>query len=257
MGQRGQPRRLVVGNWKMELLTLEAVELAKALVVGRRPAAVETVVCPSFPALPAVAKVLERSSIALGAQDLFWAESGAYTGEVSARDLRSLACRYVIVGHSERRRELGETDAMVNRKVLAALGLGLSPIVCVGESREERQANRQHHVVERQLQVALSNVPPPRHGTELVVAYEPIWAIGTDHPAEPADAHDMAAAIRQALTDVFGERVVNTTTRVLYGGSVRPDNVSTFVNGEHLQGVLVGGASINAITFSALIKRLS
>lgn len=241
----------------MELLTTEAVELAKALAALVRGDKLDLVLCPSFPALPGVAEVLRRSRIMLGAQDLFWADRGAFTGEVAARDLRSFGCRYVIIGHSERRRELGETDEMINRKVLAALSHGLSPIVCLGESREQRQANLQHHVVTQQLQAALRNVPPPRHGMKVIVAYEPIWAIGTGIAAQPEDAHDLAAVIHQTLVDVYGEGVANAAASILYGGSVSAENVTAFVDRDHIQGVLVGGASLSATSFSTLIKKLS
>ena len=169
----------------------------------------------------------------------------------------AIGCRYAIIGHSERRRECHETDHMVQQKMFAAMGHGLSPILCVGESRDERYRNRQFHVVSQQVHRALRNVPPPRHRQELVVAYEPIWAISPGGPASSSDAHEMAHVIHQALVDAYGERIVRTSTRILYGGSVDAGNVREFVDGDVVRGVLVGRDSLNASSFSAILTALS
>lgn len=249
---------LLVANWKMALLTLEAAALARSLAV-RRPstASVQIVICPSFTALQAVDRELKNSGIILGAQDVFWKDQGAYTGEVSAQELRSLGCRYVILGHSERRREYNETDHMVNLKVLSSLAHGLSPILCVGESSDERRANIHHSRVSRQVHDGLRNVPPPRLGQELVVAYEPLWAIGTGYATQPHEAITMSQVIHQALIDVYGEEITHATTRVLYGGSVVPHNVTSFIDRGNIHGVLLGKASQQVASFKAILKNMS
>lgn len=250
-------RALVAGNWKMNLLTSEAEALATELSRSRIPRTVDVVVCPTFTAIARVGSLLRSTGISIGAQDVFWRDSGASTGEVSADDLRSLGCRYVIVGHSERRREYQETNLMVNRKLLATLGHGLSPILCVGESAEERQRNIHHMIVAQQIHEALRSVPPPRQGQELAVAYEPIWAISPAGPADPEDAREMARVVHQALVDTYGETHVKTSTRILYGGSVEAENVRSFVDQETIHGVLVGAQSIHADDFRRILRALS
>lgn len=240
----------------MSLATPHAVELSRTIVRAVKNVHATVVLCPSFPALPGVAEALKGTSVHLGAQDLFWGSRGAFTGEVAAEDLRALGCRFVLVGHSERRRFLGETDEMVNKKVLAALGHGLSPVLCVGESAGDRQRHLEHHVVSQQVHLALKNVPPPRFHQALIVAYEPLWAISPGRPAEPRDAHEMAGIVHQALVDAFGERVVGASTMIIYGGSVDGGNVGEYVDRDLIQGVLVGAASTHAQSFDAILKSL-
>ncbi|MFH0828680.1 MAG: triose-phosphate isomerase [Candidatus Kerfeldbacteria bacterium] len=247
---------VVAANWKMNLTVPDATLLAEKYSAMDVPRSVTTVVCPSFTALIPVRDKIAGTGLNLGAQDVFWETLGAYTGEVSADELLSIGCRYVIIGHSERRRESGETDQIVNRKVFTALGHHLSPILCVGESLEERSMRHHLFTVMRQVQRGLHNVPPPRKGQELVIAYEPIWAISPGGPATPHDAHEMAHMIQHALVDLFGERIVRESTRVLYGGNVTPDNVGTFVDGEFVHGVLVGKDSLKVELFSAILNAL-
>lgn len=253
---RAVARRLVVGNWKMNLTASQSIMLATAL--SRIPVlkAVDVAVCPSYTSLAEVRMRLRNSGISVGAQDVSWGRPGAFTGEVSAEDLVSLGCRYVIIGHSERRQACHETDEMVQQKVFTAMGNGLSPILCVGESREERQRHEQYRIVSQQVHHALSNVPPPRHQQELVVAYEPVWAISPCGPANPSDVNEMARIIHQALVDTYGERIVRSSTRILYGGSVTAGDVRSFVNGDDIRGVLVGRDSLNVSSFGAILKAL-
>ena len=251
------PRLLVVGNWKMNLTMHRSAALANAFARVVVPGSIDAAVCPDYTALSTVIERLDSSRISVGAQDVSWGRPGALTGEVSAENLVAIGCRYVIIGHSERRRECYETDRMVQQKIFVAMGHGLSPILCVGESRDERRRRGQFHVVSQQVHRALHNVPPPRHRQELVVAYEPIWAISPGGPASPADALEMAHVIHQALVDTYGERIARTATRVLYGGSVDARNVRDFADGETVQGVLVGRDSLNASSFSAILKALA
>lgn len=241
----------------MVLADGQAMVLAKTLVRDFKPGSVQLVLCPSFSALSVVAGALAGSPMELGAQDVFWETRGPYTGEVSIEDLRSLGCRYVIVGHSERRHYLAETEAMIHRKVFTVIGHGLSPILCVGETSRQRRQRVHHHVVSQQVQSALKNLPPPRHGQTLVVAYEPVWAVSPGGPAEPSDAQAMASVIHQALVDLFGERIVAAHTRVIYGGSVGAANVRAFVDRELISGVLVGAVSLKSSTLIPIIKQLS
>lgn len=249
--------KLVVANWKMGLSIHESAQLAKKLKSSRAWSSnCELVLCPAFSSLSAVAAV-KSSKVQLGGQDVFWERRGAFTGEVSVDDLMELGCRYVILGHSERRRLLGETDEMVRRKVFTTMARGLTPIICVGETAEQRRRGLAHHAVTRQLQAALKNVPPPRHGQALIIAYEPVWAISPGGPATPGDARDMAGVIHQGLVDHFGQRLTERHTRVLYGGSVSAETVVDFVDGQHLHGVLVGAQSQHYVTLTALLRALS
>lgn len=244
---------LIAGNWKMYRTTADAVALVERLkgLLGHSDG-VDVVVCPPFTALPAVARVLGGSRIGLGAQNMHWAKEGAYTGEVSPAMLTDLGCRYVILGHSERRQYFGETDLDVNRKLKAALEYGLVPIVCVGETLAEREDGRTIHVVGGQLQGGLSGVPREA-GTGIAVAYEPVWAIGTGHAATQEQAEEVHTFIRTRLTDLWGERVA-TAIRIVYGGSVKPDNIDALMAGPDMDGALVGGASLQADTFARIVQ---
>ncbi|NPV53984.1 MAG: triose-phosphate isomerase [Firmicutes bacterium] len=241
-------RRIIAGNWKMYKTVPEAlalVEELKRLVAEMRD--IDILVCPPFTALYPVKEVLRGSNIELGAQNLFWEEEGAFTGEVSPTMLKSLGCSYVIIGHSERRKYFGETDKDVNRKIKSAMANGLMPIVCVGESIEEREAGKTEELIRRQVLGAMDGIKTTG-AADIVVAYEPIWAIGTGRAATGEDANKVARLIRQTLAEVFNERIAQEI-RIQYGGSVKPQNTSEFLEQPDIDGALVGGASLDAETF--------
>lgn len=249
---------LIAGNWKMHNTAQEAVRLVQNLAHDLDLVhGVEVVVCPPFTAIRSVGVVidLDRVPLALGAQDLHWEEKGAFTGEVSGPMLNELKVRYVIVGHSERRQHFGETDEAVARKVKAAFGHGLVPILCVGETLEEREAGRTEEVVTRQLRAGVDGLSDHQVGV-LVVAYEPVWAIGTGRNAQPEDADGVAGLLRKQLGQVSSESAA-AKTRILYGGSVQPHNVEGFMARSHIDGALVGGASLSDEDFSRIIELAS
>lgn len=243
----------VAGNWKMFKTIAEARHLVSELVPGVQSiAGVEKVICPPFTALLAVNALLEGTDIGLGAQDMYWEDSGAFTGEISPSMLAEL-CKYVILGHSERRTYFGETDATVSRKVKAALAHSLIPIVCVGETVAEYEANRTGEVVFRQVKLGLAGIDL-LEGSSLIIAYEPVWAIGTGKAATAGGANAVIAdIIRPALTDLFGERI-SQEIRVLYGGSVKAENAAEFFAQPDIDGALVGGACLKAAEFTTIIK---
>ncbi len=231
----------------------ESVALAEELVrrMGQQYD-VDVVICPPFTSLQGVAKVTESSTIKVGAQNMHHEQSGAYTGEVSPEMLRHLYVNYVILGHSERRTYFGETDEFINYKVKAALGNRLRPIFCVGETLEEREADKTFEVVEGQLKGGLDDVDP--EGTELlVIAYEPVWAIGTGKTATPEQAEEMHRFIRDWLKKRFSESVA-TRTRVVYGGSMKPSNAKELLEKPNIDGGLIGGASLEGRSFIDLVK---
>jgi triosephosphate isomerase len=232
----------------------EARRLAREIRNGRAGArnGVEVCLCPAFPAIFAVAEVLQGSGIAWGAQNCSASPEGALTGEVSAPMLVDLGCRFVILGHSERRQLFGETDRTVREKLRAALGAGLVPIVCVGETLAEREAGRTEEVVDAQLGGALDGLPGPEVG-RLVLAYEPVWAIGTGRTASPQQAEAVHRRIRVGLSERFGESVA-VATRILYGGSVKPDNAGELFREPNIDGGLIGGASLVAAGFLEIVE---
>jgi len=244
-------RPIIAGNWKMHNTTGQARELVELLKPLVGTAAVEVVVCPPFTAIAAAANAAAGSNIAVGAQDLFWEDQGAYTGEVSAPMLKDLGCRYVIIGHSERRQYFGETDAAVNKKLQAACRHELVPIVCVGETLAEREAGRTLDVVRRQVEEGLKGLTPEQ-AEALVAAYEPIWAIGTGRTATAADAQEVIALIRETLKTMYGKAAA--TTRIQYGGSVKPQNIAELMAAPDIDGALVGGASLDAVSFAAIVN---
>lgn len=245
------PVPLVAGNWKMNTTLDEAVQLATDVVETlSSTSGVNVVMCPPFISLESVRKVILNSSIKLGAQHMHHADKGAFTGEVSPTMLAGM-CQYVILGHSERRQHFGESDEMVNLKVKAAIDAGLQPILCVGESLEQRQENRAIEVVANQLKVGLNGL---HNITGLVVAYEPVWAIGTGVAATPEIASEvMEGAILQVLSDLYGEEAAQQVP-LLYGGSVNPENVGGFVKEKAIHGALVGGASLRADQFAEIVR---
>ena len=243
---------VIAGNWKMPLTLADARALVQQLKGSCETDAVDVVVCPPFTALSSVGELLKGSRISLGAQDVFWEPQGAFTGEVSPVMLRDVGCRYVIIGHSERRTHFGETDQSVQRKLLAALSQQLTPIVCVGETLAEREANQTFAVLTRQLERALEGVTAADTG-RILLAYEPIWAIGTGRNATPQQAQEAHAAIRQWLAKRDGHPV-SESIRIQYGGSVAAANAASLLQEPDVDGALVGGSSLKADAFTAIVK---
>ncbi len=246
---------LVAGNWKMHTTVREARDLAFG--VSSRLAGVEgvdVVVCPPFTALAEVGRALGGSQVELGAQDLHWEPLGAFTGEISAGMLWDLGCTYAIVGHSERRRLLGEDDEAAGRKVAAALAGELIPILCVGESMEERSSGRTERIVQTQARIGTLGIAPEQ-AAGLVVAYEPVWAIGTGVPATGEEAGRIARLLRGWLAEWFGDAA--GLIRILYGGSVTPETIREFTSQPDVDGALVGGASLNADAFAAIVRAVA
>ncbi len=244
---------LIAGNWKMNGLLGEARELAAAIRRGlERPAEAEVVICPPFLALAAVGEALRGSGIGLGAQDVHWEGKGAFTGEVSPPMLKDVGCTHVIIGHSERRHILGETHEMVNRKARAALAAGLTPIVCVGELLEERNMGVTRDVVERQISKGLEGFEAGDL-VRIVLAYEPVWAIGTGRTATPRQASEVHHFVRRLVSQRGGPEAAERV-RILYGGSVKPENIRELMAEEDIDGALVGGASLDAESFVKIAR---
>jgi triosephosphate isomerase len=242
----------VCGNWKLHKTVAESLELATAIKNAVGPVRdIEVAVAPVFTSLQAVAKRLEGSAVSVAGQDCFWEDQGAWTGEVSARLLADVGCKYVIIGHSERRQHFGELDAAVNLKVKAALRNGLGPIVCVGETERERDAAETFGRVGAQLDGGLDGLDEAA-AAKLTIAYEPVWAIGTGRTATPAQAEEVHAFIRGRLAERFG--AVAERVRIQYGGSVKPDNAAALLGQPNIDGALVGGASLKADDFLKIVK---
>jgi triosephosphate isomerase len=246
--------KFIAGNWKMYTNAAEARRLAKAVVDGvGAEDRVTVAVCPPFPYLARVGEILRGSRVALGAQNLFPEKEGAFTGEVSPTMLLDLGCKYVILGHSERRHKLGESDAFINQKVRFALATGLDVIFCVGETLEQRQASQTEAVLDRQIVQGLAGVPAdalPR----LIIAYEPVWAIGsTGHQATPQQVQDAHALIRRRFGQMFGKELAQSLV-IQYGGSVKPDNAGALLRRDGVDGALIGGASLKAAQFIAIVR---
>jgi triosephosphate isomerase (TIM) len=246
-------RPIIAGNWKMNKTATEARDLASKLiplVSGVKDR--DIVLVPPFTSIPAVAEAVKGTNLALAAQDLFWEDRGAFTGEISAEMLLDLGCKYVIIGHSERRQFFGETDETVNKKVRQALNKVLLPIVCVGELLSEREAGKANEVIERQVVGALKGVDAAEM-QKIVIAYEPVWAIGTGKTATPDQANEIHAFIRQKIKSMYNVDVAGVL-RIQYGGSVTPENVSTLMAKPDIDGALVGGASLKPESFAALVN---
>lgn len=243
---------MVAGNWKMHLTVADARHLVSEMVPGlQSKSGVDKVICPPHTALLAASSLLEGTDIGLGAQNMYWETAGAYTGEISPTMVAEY-CDYIILGHSERRAFFSETDQDVNRKVQAALSHGLIPIVCIGETLEEYEADRTYDVVFRQTKMGLEGIQFEEgddDGSNLVIAYEPVWCIGTGRAATPADANKVIAeVIRPALSELFGDKMAQKI-RVLYGGSVNGDNAGDFFSQSEVDGALVGGASLKVTDY--------
>ena len=244
----------IAGNWKMNPSSAEAAAaLASAVKTGvGQETAVRVALCPPSVFLHAVDKALEGSPIGLGGQNMYWKVDGAYTGETSGAMLQDAGCTHVIIGHSERRHGMGETDAQVNAKLHAALAVGLIPIVCIGETQEEREAGQTEDVVSGQLTASLAAITAEQMG-KIVLAYEPVWAIGTGLTASPEQAQEVHAFIRGRLTEAFGQATANRVV-VQYGGSVKADNAGELLSRPDIDGALVGGASLKAADFLGIIQ---
>lgn len=248
---------LIVGNWKMNANHLESIQMVQKLsyrLEGEDYERVEVVVAPPFTSLRSIQLVLEQDHIPvlLGAQNVHWADSGAYTGEIAPGMLAKLGVRHVIVGHSERREHFGETDEMVNKKAKAVIGADMAAIVCVGETLDEREAGQAEDVVSSQLQGALRGISL-EDGSPLSIAYEPVWAIGSGRTALPDDAGLVAGLIRRHLVDRLNSEVAQQV-RILYGGSVNPANIKDFMAKTDIDGALVGGASLDPDKFAAIVR---
>ena len=244
----------IAGNWKMFKTVHEAIVFAKELrILVKDASGVEIVVAPPFPALHAVAEALRNTNVFVSAQDLHWEKEGPFTGEVSAAMIKDAGAEYVIIGHSERRRLFGETDLAVNRKTGAAISAGLTPIVCIGETLEEREAGQMLAVLDRQIKDGLDRLTGEQVA-DLVVAYEPVWAIGTGRNATAAQAEEAHLHIRGRLRQWFGANAADHC-HVIYGGSVKADNIADLVREPDVDGALVGGASLDLASFSAIVTR--
>ncbi len=245
---------LVIGNWKMHGVQAEARALAVAVRDGlKRKVAVTVVVCPPFTALSVVAEILSGSAIALGAQTCHFESSGAHTGEIAIPMLAELGCRYVLAGHSERRQEMGESDEQINRKVQAVLAGGLTPVLCVGETADERRQGLTFTTVEGQLRAGLAGVPADAVA-KIVLAYEPVWAIGSGLHATPGQAAEVHGYLRGLASELASKETAQGLS-ILYGGSVKGDNAETLLAEPEIDGALVGGASLRAQEFLAIVKK--
>jgi triosephosphate isomerase len=243
-------KSMIAGNWKMVKTAAET----RAFVKAFRPQVDnakdrDIVLCAPFTALWALAEELKGSAIGVGSQNAHWEAKGAYTGEISVGMLQEIGVRYVVVGHSERRQYFGETDATVNKRTLAVLGGGLTPISCIGETLQEREANQTFNVLERQIKEGLKGLTSP---ASIVIAYEPVWAIGTGKTATPAQAQEAHAFIRKEFAKLYNDAAAQSV-RILYGGSVKPDNMATLMKEPDIDGGLVGGASLEADSFAKIV----
>ena len=243
---------IVAGNWKMNLGNNEALELARAIAENAPTNGVKTIIAPVYVHLSKISEALAASPVLLGAQSMHWADSGAYTGEVAGPMLKDLAVRYVILGHSERRQYYGETDEDVNRKVQSALKQDFRPIICLGESLEERESGRTEAKIEFQVRAAMSGLNA-EEARRVILAYEPLWAIGTGKSASPKQAQQAHSALRDVLSARFDDET-SAEVPILYGGSVKPHNFTPLIEQPDIDGALVGGASLKAESFLELTR---
>lgn len=248
-----QRKPIVAGNWKMNKTVAEAIDLATAIKRDLGDCKdVDIVLCPPFTALRSVSEAITDSHVDLGAQNMHWEKSGAYTGEVSAPMLRELYCHYVILGHSERRAYFFETDEIVNKKTKSALASNLQPIVCVGETLEERESGKTEEVITTQIRGSLADLSP-RELVSCILAYEPVWAIGTGKTASPEQAQEVHALIRRLLLELADEAVAQSV-RIQYGGSVKPSNARELFGQPDIDGGLIGGAALEARSFIEIVR---
>ena len=245
-------RPLIAGNWKMHTTAEEARHLAAAVAqAARKVSGRDVMIAPPFTAIAAVREIVAGSGVILGAQNVHWEEKGAYTGEISAPMLKDQGCAMAIVGHSERRHVFGETDPMINRRLAGALRFGLIPVLCIGETLDEREAGQTLKVLEGQVRQGLADVELS-DGRQIVVAYEPVWAIGTGRTASESQAQEAHSFIRRLLADLFEKKVAGEI-RILYGGSVKPENIDILMEQDDIDGALVGGAALKGEMFERII----
>jgi len=246
-------RMMIAGNWKMNMLRHEAKELTQNIVSGVKDVKgdIDILVAPPFTALDIVGGLISDTNIKMAAQDVFWEDRGAFTGEISPAMLIDAGCKWVIIGHSERRGILGETDSIVRKKIKASLGDGLNVIVCVGETLKERESGKTIKIVRSQVESALTELELDEPG-KVVVAYEPVWAIGTGKNATPEEAEHVHATIREITGNIFGQD--SERIRIIYGGSVKEDNIKELLHMENIDGALIGGAGLNADSFVKIVK---
>lgn len=245
-------KAIIAGNWKMFKTDQDALQFAEAVKGKADVEGVDSVICAPFTSLPALSNAVEGSALKIGAQTMHWEEEGAFTGEISPSMLTSLSVSYVIIGHSERRAYFSETDETVNKKVHAAMKHELIPIVCVGESLEQREQQMTEQVCQVQVKAALAGLTPEQ-AKGVVIAYEPIWAIGTGRSSTAEDANQIISFIRQTVADAFGQ-AIGDQIRIQYGGSVKPDNIAEFMAQPDIDGALVGGASLDPDSYVKLLK---
>jgi len=243
---------IIAGNWKMYNTMSESKKMLKELIPLIHKNTNEVIICPNYTSLAEIFELLKDSDIKLGAQNMHFEDKGAYTGEVSPVFLKEIGVDYVILGHSERRKIFGESDELINKKVKAALKHGLNPILCVGETLEEREQNITFKIIKEQLESCLANLEKANLD-KLVVAYEPVWAIGTGKTATKEDANEVIGYIRKWLSECISPKIASST-RILYGGSVKPNNIKELMEMNEIDGALVGGASLKAEDFSKIIN---
>ncbi len=247
----------IIANWKMQLNIKESLEVFSAIQNNfPEKNKSEVVICPSCVSLFEIGKLLDEKKVKLGAQNVFWEETGAYTGEISCEMLRECGCRYIIIGHSDRRKYLKEDDEMVHYKIKTSLKNSLIPIVCVGETFKERQEGKKDYVIIRQITKALSGINLSGND-KIIIAYEPVWVIGSGQAINAEDAEYMHDIIRQASIDLFDVSIVEKSFKIVYGGSINKDIVKTFLVQPHIDGVLVGGASLKPESFLDIIKEIN
>lgn len=247
-------KTIIAGNWKMNKNLPESVSLIEELkskLAGKSPKC-EVVICPPFTSLSEAKKLIEGTAIKLGAQNMYYEDSGAFTGEISASMLKSVGCEYVILGHSERRTIFGETDTMINKKIKKALSEKLKPIFCVGETLEEREKGVAEKVIKRQIEKGLSDIIPDEF-IDVVIAYEPVWAIGTGKTATPEQAQEVHRFIRKLLANMYSKDFAQMVT-IQYGGSVKPENAKALLSQKDIDGALVGGACLKGDSFMGIIE---
>ncbi|HDK26625.1 MAG TPA: triose-phosphate isomerase [Candidatus Atribacteria bacterium] len=244
---------VIAGNWKMNKTVVESIALVKELTdFVRKIQGVDIVVCPPFTSLWVVKDIINGTNIHLGAQNMYWEIKGAFTGEISPPMLKDVGCEYVILGHSERRRYFKETSEEIAKKVKAAFSVNLLPIVCVGENLEEKESGKTKSIIEEEIKAIFLEIDPLL-ARRVIIAYEPIWAIGTGKSANPQDANLINKFIRELFSFQYG-REVSEQVRILYGGSVNPENIKEFMDESDIDGALVGGASLKALSFSQIVK---
>ncbi len=244
--------KFIAGNWKMFTSAASGEQLATSVAQGLEGSKVRVAVCPPFPYLPLIAKVLQGTAVGLGGQNCYPEKEGAFTGEVSPQMLLDVGCRYVILGHSERRTKMGEGDAFINQKTHAALKAGLEVIFCIGETKDQRLGEKTEQVLDAQLSAGLTGITPELLA-KIVIAYEPVWAIGTGLNATPQQAQDAHKFIRTKVAALIGKESADALI-IQYGGSVKPDNAATLLGQADVDGALVGGASLKASDFLAIVK---